>query len=110
MILPTTPQRKAKPVPTHASTLAKQQASLLTAANHREPWMPHEVELLTEPTEAAQLAELLGRTVYAVQSARHLLAQGVALGGGHGASTAPEVKVCPCHGLQVLPTGACALD
>jgi hypothetical protein len=97
-------------VPTSKSTLAHQQRSLLNAENWGQPWMPHEVELLLEPAPATELAELLRRTVFAVQSARHLLAQGVALGGGHGAHRAREVKVCPCHGLQVLPTGGCALD
>jgi hypothetical protein len=97
-------------VPTQKSTIAHQERSLLTAKNHREPWLPHEVDLLTEDAEASELAEILGRTLYAVTNARHLLAKGVSLGGGHGTVHQPSPTVCPCHGLQVLPTGACALD
>lgn len=97
-------------MPTHPSTIAHQQRSLLTARNHREPWMPHEVDLLNEKSEASELAEVLGRTVYAVTAARHLLSRGVVLGGGHGGTAARPIATCNCHGLQVLPTGACALD
>lgn len=98
-------------MPSHPSTVAHQQASLLTATNYREPWMAHEVELLTENAPASELAETLGRTVYAVQTARYLLSQGVKLGGGRGtAASQPAPTVCTCHGLQVLPSGACSLD
>lgn len=97
-------------MPTQKSTIAHQQASLLTATNHREPWMPHEVELLKEPVEASELAALLNRTLYAITNARHLLAKGVSLGGGHGMLVQTSPTVCPCHGLQVLPSGSCALD
>lgn len=98
-------------MPSHPSTIAHQQASLLTATNHREPWMPHEVDLLTENAEASELAATIGRTVYAVQAARHLLRQGVELGGGRGtAASRPAPTMCACHGLQVLPSGACSLD
>lgn len=95
---------------THASTLAHQQATLALATNHREPWEAHEVDLLLEPSESSELAVVLGRTLYAVQSARFLLSKGVKLGGGHGASTQREIKVCACHGLEALRSGACALD
>jgi hypothetical protein len=97
---------------THASTIRHQQATLALATNHREPWAPHEVELLTEPGEAAELAVVLGRTLYAVQSARHQLAQGVTLGGGPGAGagTRPGREACPCHGRERLPSGGCPMD
>lgn len=65
------------------STRRAQQLSLLNAEAHRQPWDGLEVELISDDSAtAAELAELLGRTVYAVQSARHLLAQGATLGGG----------------------------
>jgi hypothetical protein len=73
--------------------------------------MAHEVDLLLEDSPATELAEVLERTVYAVTSARHLLAQGVALGGGQGTKPARKARpMCPCHGLEVLPTGTCSLD
>lgn len=97
-------------MPIHKSTLAHQQTSLLSANNHREPWQPHEIELLLEEGSIAEQAELLGRTYYAVENARYLLAQGVALGGGRGTHQTVAPKVCPCHSLQALPTGACSLS
>lgn len=66
----------------NAATRLHQERSLLEADNHGMPWDAVEVELLQEGAEAVATAALLGRTVYAVQSARHRIAQGEDLGGG----------------------------
>lgn len=95
----------------NAATRVHQEASLLQAENWGQPWMAHEIELLREDSPAHELAEVLARTVYAVQTARYLLAQGATLGGGHGRKPARAARPsCPCHGLEVLPSGTCALD
>lgn len=66
------------------STKRAQARSLLTADHWGEPWSPGEIEIVQEfldvPVE--EVAETLGRTVYAVYNARLALARGLALGGG----------------------------
>lgn len=76
----------------NAATRLHQQASLLEAENHGLPWDAVEVELLQEGAEAVHTAALLGRTVYAVQSARHRIAKGEALGGGKERRSTPASR------------------
>lgn len=75
-----------------ASTIAAQGRTLVQATNHREPWAQVEVDLVIETREipAEEVAETLGRTLYAIQWARHALDAGLPLGGGHGPSEAPS--------------------
>ena len=79
----------------NASTRRLQAQSLNHADQHGEPWIPDEVELLLEPASAADLAALLGRTVYAVTSARHLLAKGQPIGGGNPRSPPASRQATP---------------
>lgn len=71
-------------MPSSASTLRAQGRTLGSAKNHREPWAVTEVELVIETREvpAAEVAETLGRTLYAVQWARHAVDTQLPIGGG----------------------------
>lgn len=69
----------------HASTIAHQGRTETMATSHREPWAQVEVDLVIETRDipAVEVAEALGRTLYAIQWARHALDTGLPLGGGN---------------------------
>jgi len=68
----------------HVSTIAAQGRTVGKATHHREPWAVTEIELVVETREipAEEVAETLGRTLYAIQWARHALDAGLPIGGG----------------------------
>lgn len=69
--------------------LKAQAATAPKASRHRVGWTQHEIAQLEDRTmRDAQLAEKLGRTYYAITTARHLLATGASLGGGQESATA----------------------
>lgn len=71
-------------MPSHASAVAAQGRTATKATHHREPWAVTEVELVVETRDipAEEVAETLGRTLYAVQWARHAVDHGIPVGGG----------------------------
>lgn len=94
----------------NAATKRRQAESLVVAKNWGQPWRQREIELVMLAAPAHEVAGQLGRSVYAIQSARHLLAQGITLGGGHKPRPADRVRaMCACHGLEVTALGECAL-
>lgn len=71
-------------MPAHASTVRSQGRTLGSAKNHQEPWASVEIEWVVETRDvpAEEVAEILGRTLYAVQNARYALDHGIPIGGG----------------------------
>lgn len=64
---------------TNASTIATQQRTLLGADRYRDEWTQADVDFLIEFTDEVtdgEIAEALGRTLWAVQSKQHELRQG----------------------------------
>lgn len=74
---------------TNKSSRAAQARTLPKAIARGEEWTPAELEVVIEHTEATaeEIANTLGRTLYAVQTCRYLLAKGVVPGGGVRHST-----------------------
>jgi hypothetical protein len=67
-----------------AATKVKQAETLVVAQRWGYPWTNADIELLEAcgDVPAAELAEALQRSLYAVHSAREALARGERLGGG----------------------------
>lgn len=97
----------------NAAMAARQQRTLPYASSYGQPWESDDVAMVAEfagTVDVEELALALGRTAYAVENVRQALREGRLVGGGHGRTKPAPVATCTCHGLQLLPTGACALD
>lgn len=77
-------------MPTSKATLKAQRASLAGAHRWGTEWTGNDVAHLSEGS-AIQVARRLGRTVFAIQSARHIVKSGGKVGGG-GRSRQPEPR------------------
>lgn len=72
-----------------AWTIRTQNATTVTAINHREGWTNDELEFVVafggEVTDA-ELATTMGRTLFAIQTIRHAIRAGRAVGSARVAS------------------------
>lgn len=100
----------------HPTTLAHQANALVVANHHRERWTREELELVsafTDDTPDAELAIVLGRSLYALWNIqtrlRHEGVEGVLMRDERPASLAPY-GVCDAHFVALLPTGECPFE
>lgn len=79
-------------MPSHPTTQAAQERTLLEASKRGEAWTSAELDLALADSPCEALAASLHRSLYGVYAVRQAIRSGRPVGGGHGRSDRPEPR------------------